>query len=404
MERGGDADRVTPGELLQALRADGPLTRRELADRSALSHTAVGARVSNLLAAGLVAEALDPSTGGRPAGRLAFRPDAGVVLVADLGRTHSRVAVCDLDGTPLADVAADRSLAERPDALLGWVADSFDELLGRTGHRRAAVWGVGIALPGPIELTAAQVVGPSALPGWEGIDLRASLADRFGVPVVVDNDANAEAIGEHWTRWRDEVDDLLYVKCGTGIGCGLVLSGRIHRGALGASGEIGHLTVAGGRGTTCRCGRSGCVQTIASGHALADGLSRPGRRVPDGRAVVALVHAGDAEATRAVRRAGRALGEALGAVVDLLNPAVVIVGGDLADAGDLLLDGVRGGIAKRASLLATRDLRVEASALGDRAGIVGAATTVLDVVLAPAAVDARLAGPTSHRSPARASS
>jgi predicted NBD/HSP70 family sugar kinase len=387
----GDVDPTTPGVLVEYLRRHGPLTRRELSEQTRVTLPVVGGWVATLLDAGIVTELPGLSTGGRPASRIAFNGDAGVVLVADLGRTHSRLAVADLTGTPLAERPSDRSLADGPELVLDWALDSFAELLAEAGRGEGEVLGIGIGMPGPVEFGAGRVVEPPVLPGWNGVDIRGVLQSRFPVPVVVDNDANAEAIGEYWTSWRDQVIDLLYVKCGTGIGCGLVLSGAIHRGAEGASGEIGHIPVSSAEGLGCRCGSFGCLETVASGRALVEELGRLGHDVKNGREVVELLQSGDHDAARVVRAAGRALGEVLAGAVNLLNPDVLVLGGDIAAAGDILLAGVREAIYQRSNVLASRSLQITTSSLTDRSGVVGAAVTVLDYVLDVACFDRMLA-------------
>jgi predicted NBD/HSP70 family sugar kinase len=376
--------------VLQLLRADGPLTRAEVAERCALSAAAVAPRVSALVNAGLVVETRAASTGGRPAGLLTFQPDAGVVLVADFGRTHSRLGVADLSGNLLAERAESRPLGVEPDVVLRRALDMFGELLTDAHRAAGAVVGIGVGVPGPIEFRG-RPFHPTVLPGWDGVDIAAAFRERFDVAVVVDNDANAEAIGEH-RAMSLAVDDLLYVKCGTGIGCGIVVGGMIRRGAQGASGEIGHVRISSAGEAECRCGNNGCLETVASGRALAEQLTALGCPAADGREVVALLRQGEPNAARLIRAAGRALGEVLATAVDILNPAAVIVGGDLAAAEETLLTGVREEIYRRSSVLATRSLHIERGSLGERAGVVGSALTVLDVVLAPAEIDRRLDG------------
>ena len=387
MELARPAPAKGPGAVLELVRLDGPLTRSELAACTGLSLAAVAPRIDALVELGLLQELRGPSTGGRPASRIAFNPGAGVVLVADLGRTHSRLAVADLDGTPLAEWPEDRALDEGPEAVLAWALGVWDELLARAGRPAAEVLGVGIGTPGPVDFRSGTPVNPPVLAGWHGADIRRAIQSRHDVPVVVDNDANAEAIGEYRTNWRGRADDLLYVKCGTGIGCGVVVSGAIHRGAEGASGEIGHIAVSGASHLVCRCGNTGCLEAVASGRALAEQLRAAGHDVANAREVVALLRSGEADATRLVRAAGRALGEVLAGAVNLLNPAAIVVGGDLAAADEVLLAGVRELIYQRATVLATRSLRIERTSHTDRLGIIGAAVTVLDVVLAPGEID-----------------
>jgi predicted NBD/HSP70 family sugar kinase len=228
------------------------------------------------------------------------------------------------------------------------------------------------------------------MPGWDGYPIADRLGDRFGAPVLVDNDVNVMARGEHAHAWRD-ADHLLYVKVGTGIGAGIVAGGAIHRGEHGAAGDMGHIHVAGRDDVACGCGNTGCLEAVAGGRALARQLSEAGLDATTSADVVRHARAGRPEAVQAVRQAGRTLGEVLAACVNVLNPTVIVIGGDIADAHEQLLAGVREVVYQRSLPLATRSLRIVRSQLGDRAGLVGATTTVIDHVLSPDAVEAALA-------------
>ena len=379
----------TPGELLSLIRAGTAVTRADLARHTGLARSTVAQRVDALLASGLVLEAGGtPSTGGRPATMLAFNHEAGVVLVADLGATHARVALTDLAGAPLAERAGDLDIALGPDEVLTWVSARFDQLLQESGHAPTDVRGIGIGVPGPVEFDTGRPVNPPIMPGWDGFDIPSWFANRYGAPVLVDNDVNIMARGEHWVHWRG-TPHLLLVKVGTGIGCGIVADGHIHRGARGAAGDIGHIRAT-GEHVVCACGNIGCLEAVAGGHALAMRLAASGVDASNSRDVVRLVHEGNVPATQMVRAAGRTLGEVLAGTVNFFNPAVIVIGGDIAEAHAQLLAGVREGIFSRSLPLATRDLRIVPCRLGDRAGVTGAAITAIEQVLSPAAVDQTL--------------
>jgi predicted NBD/HSP70 family sugar kinase len=376
----------SPGHLLQVVRDGLAATRPQLVAVTGASRAVVSQRVDALLAAGLLMEAgASASTGGRPAVRLRFNHELGVVLVADLGATHARVGLTDLAGSVLAELPADQAITRGPVPVLDWVRERFDELLTTTGHDRSDVRGIGIGVPGPVEHASGRAVSPPIMPGWDGYPIPEHFAD-LGVPVLVDNDVNIMALGEYWATWRHEVDDLLFIKVGTGIGCGIVVSGRIHRGAQGAAGDLGHVRVP-GHDVICWCGNLGCVEAIAGGQALAERLRAEGHDTTDARSVVDLVLAGVPEATRAVREAGRVLGEILATSVNLFNPSVIVIGGDVSNAREQLLAGVREVVYQRSLPLATRHLRLVPAQLGDRAGIRGASVMVVERILAPAAVD-----------------
>ena len=381
---------TSAGALLRLIRDEIAVTRADLARVTGLARSTIAQRVDALLALGLVYEAGgSASTGGRPPTVLAFNRDAGVVLAADLGATHARVAVSDLMGTPLAERASDLDIALGPEHALGWVSERFTELLEEIGRSSADVRGIGLGVPGPVEFASGRPVSPPIMPGWDDFPIPDWFASRYSAPVLVDNDVNIMARGEHRMHWP-ETEHLLLIKVGTGIGCGIVSDGHIHRGARGAAGDIGHIRVTSREDVVCRCGNVGCLEAIAGGQALAQRLAETGEDATHSRDVVRLVRAGHAGAIRMVRDAGRTLGEVLAGTVNFFNPAVIVIGGDIAEAHAQLLAGVREGIFSRSLPLATRDLRIVPCRLGDRAGVIGAAIMAIEHVLAPDEVDRSL--------------
>jgi len=354
-----------------------------------LARSTVSQRVDVLISEGYIIEAGEArSTGGRPPTTLAFNPGRAVVLAADIGATHSRFAVCDLNSEPIAETTVDLSVSEGPDALLGVAEASFDSLLEESGHAEPAIAGIGIGVPGPVDFTAGRAVHPPIMFGWHDYPIRERFSERYGVTTLVDNDVNIMALGEYWSIGRS-VDDLLFVKVGTGIGSGLILGGHLHRGARGAAGDIGHIQ-AGSTDVVCRCGNIGCLEASAGGGALADQLAALGYDTANSRDVVGLVATGNADAVHLLRQAGRLIGEALSSVVNLLNPELVVIGGDLARPGQTLVAAIREVVYKRSLPLSTADLRIQESRLEDRAGVIGAAALVLDHVLYPDTVDASI--------------
>ncbi|MGI9585156.1 MAG: ROK family protein [Acidimicrobiia bacterium] len=354
-----------------------------------LARSTVSQRVDLLISDDYVVEAGEArSTGGRPAVTLAFNSDRGVVLAADIGATHSRFAVCDLDAVPIAETAADIPVAEGPDEVLGAAEASFDALLAESGHARSEIVGVGIGVPGPVEFNEGRAVHPPIMFGWHGYPVRDRFSEKYSAPALVDNDVNIMALGEHWSL-DSPVDDLLFVKVGTGIGSGLILGGTLHRGAKGAAGDIGHIQ-AGATDVVCRCGNVGCLEASAGGGALATQLTDLGYPTATSRDVVELLVKGNQEALQLLREAGRLIGESLSSVVNLLNPELVVIGGDLAQSGQTLVAAIREVVYQRSLPLSTANLRIQESSLGDRAGVIGASALVLDHVLHPDAVDASI--------------
>jgi len=382
-QSGGDA--ASAGAIVRVIREAGTVTRAELVRRTGLARSTVAQRVDTLLRHELIYETGGDSTGGRPASSLAFNDGSGVVLCADLGATHSRLAVSDLGGEPLGEEVEELEIAEGPEAVLGIVHERLGALLAQTGRTQEDVRGIGIGVPGPVAFDRGEPANPPIMPGWDGFSIPGWFAGRSDAPVLVDNDVNIMALGEHWTNWRDR-DHLLFIKVGTGIGCGIVARGRIHHGAKGAAGDIGHIRLA-DQDVMCPCGNVGCLEAVSGGGALARQLSQEGVEARTSRDVARLAKAGDGLATQLVREAGRNLGEVLAGCVNFFNPEVIVIGGDVAQASQQLLAGVREVIFQRSLPLATEELRVVPSGLGDRAGIVGAANMAIEHVLAPDAID-----------------
>jgi predicted NBD/HSP70 family sugar kinase len=387
MSEGGTSG--SPGNLLELIRRRSPITRAELVSTTGLARSTISQRVDHLIAQGLVGEVGEAvSTGGRPPTMLGFNEGSGVVLVADLGATHSRLAVCNLAATPLAETCRDLDIADGPDVVLSWVLETFDTLTAEAGHSPGEVRAIGIGVPGPVDFAAGRAVHPPIMPGWDDYPIRDRFVQRYGVPVLVDNDVNIMALGEFWAM-HPQVDDLIFVKVGTGIGSGLIVGGNLQRGARGAAGDIGHVQ-AGSADVICRCGNPDCLEASAGGAAIARSLRARGHEALGSRDVIALVHAGNRDAIQAVRDAGRRIGSVLAATVNLLNPAVISIGGDLAEAGQQLLAGIRETVYQRSTALSTSELQIVTSNLGDRAGIIGGAALVIEHIFDPDRVDVAL--------------
>jgi predicted NBD/HSP70 family sugar kinase len=314
----------------------------------------------------------------------------GVVLAADLGVGHGRLEVCDLAGEPLAEREDPIRIADGPEPVLEWVADRFDELLVETGRGRADVLAVAIGVPGPVEVFSGRPVNPPIMPGWDGYAVARHVSERFRASTLLERDVNAMALGEHRRHWRD-LSHLVFVKVATGIGAGIIADGELLRGNHGRAGDIGHIRAIRQSDVMCSCGNRGCVAVLASGGALVRQLAEEGFDVASPADIVELVRAGHAAPMNHVREAGRVLGAALAAVVSVVAPTAIVIGGELAEASEPLLAGIRESVYQRASALATRELRILTSRLGPRAGVVGTTTLALEHVLEPANVDALLA-------------
>lgn len=382
----------SPGDVLHLIRSGRARTRGELGQVTGLARSTISQRIDALKAAGLVVELNEaaPSTGGRPPSLLGFNTNAGLILAADLGATHSRVSVSNLMAEAVAETTAEIDINLGPDEVLSWLDRMFKDLLSEIGRPSSDVRGVGIGLPGPVDFARGMAVNPPIMAGWHMFPVADHIRELYEVPVLVDNDVNIMALGEY-SVMQPRVEDFVFIKVGTGIGSGLILGGRLHRGAKGAAGDMGHVRVV-SDGPLCRCGNQGCLEAAAGGAALAAHLREAGHEAANTRDVVRLVQQGNREATRAVRAAGRLIGQALASTVNLLNPALIMIGGDMARAELQLLAGIREVVYQRSTTLSTTDLLITGSSLGDRAGITGAAAMVIEHIFSPSAIDLALAG------------
>lgn len=373
--------------MFQLLRDGQPRTRADLATITGQARSTIAARVDLLKSRGLVAPVGEAnSTGGRPPAMFSFNPAAKLILAADLGAMGGRLALTDLSSTILAEVQADIPISAGPDAVLAWVMTAGEELIHSTGRPLSDLVSIGVGLPGPVKHSTGRPINPPIMPGWDDIDVPGILGGRFNASVLVDNDVNVMALGEHRTAWP-EVSDLLFVKVATGVGAGIISEGQIRRGAHGAAGDIGHITVQSAANVPCRCGNTGCLEAVASGQAVAHSLDTTGTEVASSSDVVALVRAGDLPARQAVREAGRDIGSVLAGCVSLLNPSVIVIGGALADAGEHLIAGIREVVYRRSLPLATEHLRITTSQTRGQAGVLGASAMAIDHVLSPEAID-----------------
>lgn len=379
------------GDVFALIRDKRELTRTEIGRFTGLSRTAVNARVSELTSRALVVEREQaPSTGGRPAALLSLNVEAGVVLTAAVGGSRTRLAVCNLAGEVLtaADIDSEPGLA--PHDLMPNVVERLDLLLAEAG-RPAAVFGVGLSLPGTVDPLRGSSVDTPVLSGWDGAPLTPYFRELTDAPVVLGNDANVIALAEWRAGAGRGIDDLLVIKASTGLGAGIVAGGALQRGATRAAGEFGHNKTPAAGGRACRCGDIGCLEAVAAGWALVAALRQEGRPVRNLRDVIEAALAGDALARRLIRDSGRHVGEVLAAAVNLLNPAALVVAGDVAGAYDIFVAGLRETLYGNATALATRVLEILPAGCGDRGGSIGSALMVLDQVLGPAAVDALVA-------------
>jgi glucokinase-like ROK family protein len=385
---GLDATRL----VLDSIRLSGARSRGDLVERTGLGRAIVAQRIGELVDAGFVTESgSGPSTGGRPPRQLHFAADSGLILAADLGATSIDVAIADLSARILAHRGEPADITQGPGAVLSRVEEMFDALLAEAGRSSPPVWGVGIGVPGPVEFGTGRPVSPPIMPGWDGYPIRERFESRYDAPVWVDNDVNIMAMGDWRAGAARGLANVVWVKIGTGIGAGLISDGVIHRGAQGSAGDVGHIQVV-DDGVVCRCGNIGCLEALAAGQALArdaEIAARSGRSrwlaealERDGslsaRTVASGARHGDPASVELLQRSGRFIGSMLATVVNIFNPSLIVVGGGVAEAGDILLATIRETVYRRSLPLATRELQIVRSELGAMAGVTGAAATVAD--------------------------
>jgi predicted NBD/HSP70 family sugar kinase len=380
-------------EIFQLLRDGTVWTRAELAEVTGLARSTIALRLEQLISLGLIMPGGDSSlsTGGRPPVQFRLNPNANVVLAVDVGASHVAVGVSNLSGEILIESKKAMNVADGPDPVLGWVVDEARRQMQDLGRPIEDILAVGIGLPSPVEHSTGRPINPPLMPSWDGLDVPEWLGNHIDAPILVDNDVNIMALGERASAFPD-VDDLVFVKVSTGIGSGIISNGTLQRGSRGTAGDIGHIQVSRAHGIACRCGNLGCLEAIAAWPAIAAELRSRGHDATKVQDILDLVRSGNVDAIQVVRQAGRDIGEVLATCVSMLNPSVIVVGGILAQSAESLLAGVREVVYGRSLPLATGDLQIVAARTGDHAGVLGAATMVIQHVLSSEQVEVQLAG------------
>jgi predicted NBD/HSP70 family sugar kinase len=369
--------------ILRAIHATGgAATRAEVMAHTGMPRGAVSVSVDRLTTAGWLATGDEaPSTGGRRPRLLQINAQAGSVGIIDIGGSRTRIGVVDLSGNLLGDDVLTIDVAAGPRDVLGWAVPRLAAMLNdiAPGGRRHIVCG----LPGPVDTSTGRTVSPPIMAGWEGFDTSTYLRGHFGAPVTIDNDVNMLTVAEHRLSYPHS-SVLLVVKLGTGIGGGIVIDGRLLRGARGAAGDIGHIQATPQTTSLCRCGQVGCVESEAGGWALVEQLCAQGLPVSTVSDVADLAREGAPEAVSAVRGAARTIGLAIADAVSLLNPDTVVLVGEILGAGEHVLSIIREAVYQRSLPLATHNLVLEQSMLGPLVGLLGGGMIGIDALIAAA--------------------
>ncbi|QCO96771.1 ROK family transcriptional regulator [Arthrobacter sp. 24S4-2] len=376
--------RRTAEHVLGVLTERGLTTRAELTQLTGLSRSAVGSTVASLLEDGLILEQAPPeeeqSGPGRPATVLVPRRREGIVLALDFGHGHVAVAVANLLGEVLADSTRLLDVDGEPKRALDIAVVMAHEALATAGHDAGDITGIAAGIPGVLDTRTRIVRGPTILSDWIGLCPEVELSRRFGHPVAVANDADMGARGEHTFGAARRLDDFLYIKASHGIGAGLVLAGKTYRGSIGIAGEIGHTTLQGAT-NLCRCGNRGCLETLVSVDEVRKQLSQvlpPGKLYGNHAELPTLAEiASIPAAARVITDAGRTIGIVLADIVNTLNPAAIVLGGELGSAGGPFAAGVRESIDRYALPVSAEAVTVLTSGLRPSAEILGAVATAM---------------------------
>ncbi|MFJ4623750.1 ROK family protein [Streptomyces sp. NPDC088812] len=386
--------------VVRMVRSGRARTRPELGAASLLGRTVISQRVEQAIELGLLEDAeTGPSSGGRAPRQLRFDAGRGLVLSAVLGAAALDVAVTDLDARVLEHRHLEWPIARGPEETLTALDAAFTGLL--ESRRDTPLWAITLGIPGPVEFSTGRPSQPPIMPGWDGFDIRGRLQARHRAPVWVDNDANLLALGEARAGGTG-ADEMIFVKVGTGIGAGLVSGGRVHRGSKGAAGDIGHARVLEDNSVMCRCGRTGCLEALAGGWALArdavtavhEGRSRYLAEIHGAHGEITPadigrgVTVGDAWCLTAVARAAERVGSLMATLVNFYNPSHLVFGGGVLTVGDAFLRVVDHTVRSRSLPLAATDLVIRGSALGDLGGVAGGAHLAVEALLSADAMAA----------------
>lgn len=359
--------------VLEVLRANGAQSRAELARRFDVSRSTISAVIAALIAERLVTESDGEGpvarAAGRPGTRIALAAPEGYFIGIDFGRLFIKAAISDANYRILEQVSCDFDIDIPASEALDLAAAEVETIIARAGVGRQEIKAVGIGVPGPVDAATGQLHAGSILARWVGTDVPGGLAQRLGLPVYMDNDANLGALAESVYGAARETRVALYVLLSVGVGLGILIDGQVFRGAGGIAGELGHVVVD-EHGAVCRCGSRGCLEAVVSVHALARGLSVSHGNISSDEMLRRAV-AGDIGAGRIVADAGALVGRSVGHLCSYFNPELVIVGGELMRAGEVLLAPLRDTMRRFSIARATENVRVVPAALGEQAELIG---------------------------------
>ncbi len=383
-------------KLIDLIRSDGEFTIADLVTSTDFSRTKITTCIDSLLGKNiLIANSATEYSGGRRSKTFSLNGQLGLVAGIDIGATSIDLGIADFSGRLLARYAEPASVQDGPIKVLGRACTLLEKMLQENSLSIEKMSGIGIGVPGPVDFSVGTVVSPPIMPGWDRYPIIQTVQQWFpSANVVVDNDVNVMALGEINQGAGREVDNLIFVKIGTGIGAGIICDGRIYRGSSGCAGDIGHIAVK-KTGRLCHCGNTGCLESFAAGPAIAE---RCLLAAQDGKSPILMKHydsngqilraedvgdaarEGDALAVEVIRECGQYVGDVLAGLVNFYNPDMIVIGGGVSNFGNLLLSSIRQAVLGRSLPLATRNLQIVFSEIGADSGILGAVNLALDYI------------------------
>lgn len=373
------------------------MSRTDLADRMGLTRAAVSLIVNDLIESGVIFEAESRSVpSGRPPIVLEINPERDLVGAIDMGATHMSIALADFTARIHQETNFPIDIKDGPEVCLAKADQNLRQLLEEQTLPISHLYAIGIGVPGPVITEAGMVIAPPIMPGWDRYPIRTRLEKMWEHPVTLNNDAELGALGE-WAYGAGRGEkNIAYIKVGSGIGAGLILNQQIYGGTMGAAGEIGHLTID-ENGPLCDCGNHGCLEAYAGGHAIAkqgQSLARSGKRtllagIPVEKItayeVAEAAKQGDLYAQEILRKAGTHVGIAIAGLINLFNPSVVIIGGGVAQVGDIITAPIRQAVRERAMHASEQSVRITTGMLGRRSVLIGATVQAVNVAIHAAA-------------------
>jgi glucokinase-like ROK family protein len=374
-------------EVMRALRKKEKISRTEISNITGWSKAKTSQEIRSLVDKGYLVEVGEgASQGGRRPGLLKINNQLGYLVGLDIGATSIDTVLADVGGKVLQRRSSPADVRQSPDEFLSRCTELILELVNAQGCHHDQILGIGVGVPGPVDFTRGVLVAPPLMPGWENFLIRDFFQHTFPTAyVVVDNDVNIMAIGEQRAGDGIGVDHFIFIKIGTGIGCGIVSNGKIHRGSIGCAGDIGHICVD-KQGPICRCGNSGCLEAMAAGPAITERAMQAARngsspllsqmmeanggflRPED---INVACRDGDQAALEVIRASGQMIGDVLAGLVNFFNPSHIFIGGGIANFGNHLLVSIRRAVLRRSLPLATTHLSINFSRMGSEAGVTG---------------------------------